>query len=384
MSQMIIGTRGRFGILKQAAFDTPQVLDANFHYFPFTSCDYGPVDATAALPLEAGGPALIRSMYKTGAIFAGGLNLVPRLDNRFGWLLEAAVGDASTFADMTIAQHIAGAGTNVGCYTHQFLFTSASLGTTWGDQFELPYLTTHRYLPSQTSGDDVGEISQDACVTSLVLDVGAAGIAGAQVGFLGRAKGTTLWDINPGWSLPSYDDTDAFITSSCSGSVQITVNGGVPGTLATLNATRATLNLTNMLLPPQRARVIGSPYQVDHPNLGRSATIQIPFLVADYDVYVQSFGGPANPVTDTGWSCVPLDGNVDISLQSADLIPGTATAAYYQLRFRTINNNCKWSFRPLTLVPGMPVVMALVGTIADDGTEVPFELYIQNDLASYT
>jgi len=377
-----MATAGRFGILKQTAFETIQSNDSNFHYFAFTACSYGPQQGDAALPLEAGStypfPA---GMYKTGLFFAGNVAMIPRLENRLGYLLEGVCGDVSTFSNVTVDQHIAAAGSNNGVYCHQFLGLLDATGT--GTNFTLPYFTTHRLLPNQTTASEVGEISQDMCISSLQLNVGAAGIVTANVGMVGRGADITLWDVNPGWTQPTLDDIDTFMVTSCTGFVKISVSGGTPATVTTQNVVGAQFTFVNQLLPPNQARIVGSPYHVDHPNLGRSLFIDIPTLVTDYDTYVQAFGGPANPVVDTAWSCTPLDGDIDIELQSPSLISGAATPAYHLLRFRTTQANAKFSVQPLVLTPGQPVVFAMRAMIARPSTGLSYEMYLQNGTASY-
>ena len=377
MAELQMGTAGRFGVLKQAAFNTRQTTDSSFHYYAFTECSYGPIEAVAELPLEAGSTnPLSGGMYKTGLTYAGNVRMIPRLDNRIAYLLEATVGDISTFADVTIAQHIATVGANAGVNTHQFLMQRDALGT--GTNWTLPYLTTHRLLPNKTAADEVGEISQDVCVTSLELRADAPGVLQATLGLVGRGADITLWDVNPGWTSPTLDDDDAFAVTACTGYAQISIENGIPGTLTTQDITGATLTFTNTLLPPDQARIVGSPYHVDHPCLARAVTLDIPMLVSDYDLYVQTFGGPANPVVDTGWSCVPVSGNIDVLWQSPEEISGAATTAYHQMRFRTTQHNVMFSARPLSLVPGRPVVLALRAQITRVTSGVPYEFFIQN------
>jgi hypothetical protein len=141
----------------------------------------------------------------------------------------------------------------------------------------------------------------------------------------------------------------------------------------------------NNLFPPARARIIGSPFHVDHPNLGRATILEIPQLVSDYDTYMQCLAGAANPVVDAGFSCVPLEGDIDIELQSPMLISGAATPAYYTLRFRTTQGNAKFTVAPVALVAGQPVVFNLRAELARVplGAGLPFEFYIQNEVVAY-
>jgi len=320
--------------------------------------------------------------YKTGVMFAGTVSMIPRLENRIAYLLEGAIGDISTVAtDETIDQHIAGAGSNAGVNVHQFLYYRDATGT--GTNWQLPYFTVHKFLPANTTAEEVGEISMDACFSMFQLNVGAGGIVTANVGLIGRGFSGTMWDLNPGWTAPTLDAIDTYMAASCTGFVKISISGGTPGTLTTQDVTGLRMTFINNLLPPNNARKIGSPYHIDHPNLSRGVIIEMPQLVSDYDTYMQIFGGAADPVADTGWSCSPLEANIDIELQSPEAISGAATTAYYTFRFRTTQNNVRLAADPVALVANQPVVLNLRSDIARVASGVPFEMYVQNDQVSY-
>lgn len=374
MAQIQFGTAGRFGLLKQSAFESINSDDTLFDYFPFLNCDYSPIEGRDVLPQEASSYALPRGEYKTGVLFGGGMDFIPRFDERIGWILEAAFGDCSSYADQTIAQVIADAGTTVNVNTHMFGFLS-------NDQFELPYLTTHRLLPHETAANQVGEISQDARVAQLRIDAPPAGIVSMRLDMLGRANPATVWDIDPGWLLPTFDDDEAFIPTACTGSVSLNVIGGAPAALTAQLAGATTFMLANNLLPPAQGRIIGSPHPMDFPNLSRTIVIQTTLFIEDYDLYMQSMSGAASPVVDAGWSCVPITGNVDIILSSQKLIG--ATSEYHMMRIRTVNDNISWAVRPLVLRPNQPVVMQAQGTLLNADVDQPIRCYIQNNFANY-
>lgn len=375
MSEIQIGTEGRFGILRQTGYDVPQTIDQNFHYYAFTGCDFGAIQMEGQLPQEAGGKSLPRGIFKSGVHAAGGVDLIPRMENRFGWLLEAACGDASSYTDQSIAQVIAGVGATPNVNTHLFGFHD-----TYGE-FYLPYLTTHRYLPHDQAADRVGEIFQDCRVAGMTLTVNAAAIATARMDMLGRCSSATVWDLAPGWQMPTYDTDDTFLVTACSGSVKLSITSGVPAALTSFDTLTATLVLVNNLLPPQQSRMVGSPHPKDYPVLGRSIGIQTVLYIDDYDVYMQTFGGAMNPVTDTGWSCDTLEGDVDVTLLSPALIG--ATSEYYTLRYLTDQGNVKWRARPIVLTPNQPVLLALTGIIANPASGRAFKIYLQNATASY-
>lgn len=370
------GTGGRIGILKQTAFNTINAsADASFYYIAFTQSDFAVVEQTAVLPMEAGNTkALPRGMYKAGVQAAGGVTFIPRLENRFGYWLEAVCGDASSYADQTIAQVIAAAGGEVGVNTHLFGFVD-------GDDFSLPYLTVHRYLPHSTAADQVGEIVQDVRVANWVLNIPAAAPVTNQFSMLGRANPATVWDINPGWAAPTLDDDDTFLVTSCAGSVQISISSGTPGTLTSFDAAGARLTWANNLLPPQQTRRVGSPHPKDFPVLSRAITLECTLFIEDYDLYMQTFSGPANPVIDSGWLCTPLAGDFDITLQSPELIG--ATTEYHQMRIRTTGANVRWAARPIPIIPNQVMMVQLTGTVVPAASVRDIWVWMQNNHANY-
>jgi hypothetical protein len=374
-NQIQQGTAGRLGILKQSAFNTIQATDSSFYYVAFTGCDFGPQEQSGALPQEAGNTkALTRGVFKAGVMAAGTVAFIPRLDNRFGYWLEAVCGDASSYADQTIAQVIAGSGSEAGVNTHLFGFVD-------GDDFDLPYLTVHRLLPHDTAASQVGEIMQDVRVAQWTLNVPAAAIVTNQMAMLGRCNTATVWDLNPGWSSPTLDDDDTFLVTACTGSVSFSVTGGTPAALTAFDVSGARITWSNNLLPPNQTRRVGSPHPKDFPCLSRSITIETTIFMEDYDLYVQTFGGPAAPVTDTGWLCTPLAGDFDITLQSPEVIG--ATTEYHQLRIRTLDGNVRWLCRPVVLAPNRVVMLQLQGTVIPGTTNRDIYVWMQNNHTNY-
>lgn len=375
--QIQSGTAGRFGILRQSAFNVPQGADSGFFYTAFTDCSFGPVEAQGSLPPEAGNTkALPRGVFKAGVHAEGGLDFIPRLDNRFGYWLDAVCGDASVNAATTIANDILGVvgGDDAQVNTHLFGFVD-------GNDFDLPYLTGHRWLPHDTAASSVGEIIQDIRVAQFVLNVPAAAPVTASMQMLGRCSGATIWDINPAWSQPTLDDDDTFMVTSCAGSVKLSVAGGSPATTTAFDVANVRLTWTNVLLPPGQTRRVGSPHPKDYPVLSRVIAVETVLYMEDYDMYIQTFGGAANPVVDTGWSCTPVAGDFDMTLLSPAVI-GTTTD-YHQLRILTQGGNMRWLARPIRIRPNQPVMLALTGTVIPASSAYrDIYVYMQNGQAA--
>lgn len=375
MAEIQQGTAGRFGLLKQSAFNTIQSSDGSFHYFPFISCGYGVQQGVGQLPTESGNSkALGGGTYKTGAWAAGNVDIIPRMDNRIYHLLEGVFGDASTYTDQTIAQVIADSGSEVGVNTHLFGFAD-------GSEFDIPWFTTHRLLPHSTASSQVGEITQDARIGNFMLTAGAGAYATSRLGLLGRVNNATVFDLNPGWAAPTLDDSDTYLLTTCAGSVKLSVTDGTPSTLTEFDVGNVMMGVTNNLTGPNDLRKIGSMHPISYTVLSRTIVFQTTFFISDYDFYVQVFCGGADPVIDAGVSCTPVAGDIDITLQSPAVIG--STSEYHEMRIRTTQANVQWTAAPLVLVPDQPVLIQATGTLkrVDAGRDI--ECYIQNGQASY-
>ena len=372
--EMQLWTQAELGFLKQNAFDVIQANDANFHYFAMTNCDFGPVQGAGALPPETGATAFTRGYFKTGVAAAGGMDIVPRLENRIGWLLEAACGDSSSYLAQTIDQVIAGAGATGGVNTHLF-------GLMDGNEFYIPYLTVHRRLPHDTAANRLGEIFQDCRIMGLRIDAVPAGVVRMRADMIGRAKASTTWDKAHTWGPRTYDADGTFMVTSCSGYVELNVTGGTPAAPTRFDVGATTVALVNNLLPPDQTRRIGSPHPKDFPNLSRALTLTTIIYIEDYDVYEQAFAGAMAPVVDGLWSCDALEGNFDIELASQEQIG--ATGEEYKMRILTLAGNVKWNVAPLRITPNQPVLLQLFGTVTNPSSGLPFYIYIQNGQLSY-
>jgi len=361
-------TAGYFGIAVQAAFETPITADGSFKYFPVTGGGYGPLDDVRNLPPETGASPFPRGAYKGGIVFGGNIGLIPRLEDNVGWLFKAVSGWASTVSDVTIAQHIAGAGSTPGVNTHIFSADASN-------PFSIPYLTTRRLLPHDVAANQVGEVSQDAVVTNVAFNIPASGVLTSQVGLIGRAgkdeaDATYAFDKDPGWATPTFDDEDTFVTVSCAGTIEI------EGT--EFDVGLATATIANSVLPPAQARKVGSPHPIDFPVLARGLMVRMTCFAADYDLYMDCFTG--QHAADADWSCTPYTGDIDISLESAAKITGEIP---YAMRLRTTQNNCSFVARPIDITPGRPVVFVVDALVQSVSSGLEYELMLQNAAASY-
>ena len=351
-----------------AGFENPETNDDNFYYYASTDLAFGPVKNQAALPPEIGGRALTSGMFASGSWGAGGISLIPRLSNRFGWLLLAAMGDVSTVSDTTIAQFLAGSGSTAGINTHVFRFYSS-------DQYFVPYLTVRRLLPNDTDATELGETLQDGRIATLTVTGAAAAPVTADVDLMARLYQSDYdFDFDPGWSA-SYDEFDDFGVANCTGHVKVEDTE--------YQATTASVTVTNTLLPPAQSLKIGSTDPIDFPVLGRAITVTCTFLIEDYSLYVSTFAGAANAGTDANEACTIYQADVDVEFTSQTYISGTEP---FRLRMisDTSEDNVAWQVRPIRVQPNRPVVLQITATVLSTESGDPFWLLLQNDKTNYS
>ncbi|HUW12882.1 MAG TPA: phage tail tube protein [Anaerolineae bacterium] len=352
-----------------AGFEVPNTTDGEFYYYVARDLAFGPVKNQAALPPEIGGRALPSGMFVSGIWGAGGISMIPRLDNRFGWLLLAAMGDVSTVSDTTIAHYLAGgSGADAGINTHIFKFFST-------DQFFTPYLTIRRLLPHPTDANSLGEILQDGRVAALTITGAAAAPITADLDVLARLyQDDYQFDFDPGWSA-SYDEFDHFPVANCTGHFKVEST--------TFQATAASVTVVNTLLPPAQSLQIGSVDPIDFPVLGRAVTVTATILIEDYALYVSTFSGATNDgATDANASCIIYKADVDVEFASQTYISGTEP---YRLRLisDTSENNVAWQARPIRVQPNRPIVLQVTATVLSTETGDPFTILLQNAHTNY-
>ena len=74
--------------LMSTGYDTP-LEPSDGYYFATTDIAVAPIKNMEALPPEIQARALPGGMFPTGAWMEGVASMIPRMDNRFGWLLLA-------------------------------------------------------------------------------------------------------------------------------------------------------------------------------------------------------------------------------------------------------------------------------------------------------
>jgi len=348
--------------------------NSEYSFYALSSCGLAPVKTHGTLPPEIGGRALTAGAYATGAWGAGPVSIIPRLDDRLGWLLLAAFGDVSTVANTKASQlnlfpggiH----GNDAGIYSHIFRYNIS-------DEYFVPWLSLRRTLPNTTAANIVGEQFQDGRLATFSLAATAGAPLMADMNFLARLNQSNYdFDYAPSWGTATYDDPDIFAVTSCDGSY-VKIAG------VAFDAVAVSVAAGNILLPPAQSLVIGSIDPKDFPNLGRAMSVTVTFLVDDWNFYVSVLKG-ASASGDANVACTVYSTDLDVMFASAEVITGTEP---YKLRIATNpdENNAAWTLEPVRIVPNRPIVCQATCTVlaADTATNYPFYVILQNATTSY-
>ncbi|MHC4542921.1 MAG: phage tail tube protein [Planctomycetota bacterium] len=351
----------------------------DFSFYPFTDLSLAPVKNVDVLPPEIGGKALPTGQFVTGIWGEGPVSLIPRLDNRLGWLLLASMGQVSTVPNQKAADLslIGGDGSSTsGVNTHIFSVVQ-------DNQFFIPWITARRKLPHVTAAEEVGEVFQDGRVAAMTLTAAAASPVTMDLNVMARVKQSNyVFNPNPATWTAVYDDFDNFAVTSCDGFVRIAD--------VDFDVTAVTVNLVNQLMPPAQTLTIGSVHPTDFPNLGRVMTVTVTYLVDNYDMYVSSLAGSTVDVSGSSGenvACTIYEAEFDVMLASQTAI-GAAGDATEPYRLRLISNqlddNVSWMVRPLRIQPNRPIVCQLTGTFLASPSGYPWYMFLQNSQANYS
>ena len=363
---------GASDYLKMADGYEQQVsVNANFSWYALTDVGMSPVKTQVPLPQEIGGRALTSGTYVTGTWAAGPITIIPRLDDRVGWLLLATMGEVSSVANTEIDNlEIFGGthGSDAGVHSHVFTFQT-------DDQHFIPWTTIRRRLPHSTAANRVGEEFQDCKVGAMTGTIATGTPFTMDLDMVGRLKQSDyIFDYNPSWGSQTYDDFDNFAVPSCAGHFKV---GGTE-----FNVTNMTFTVSNNVLPPAQSVVIGTTHPTDFPTLSRTVTVTATFLVDTWDLYVSTFAGSSVSATDSNVSCTIYNADLSVLVASQNFITG---AHRYALRVvsNQATDNAAWTVAPVRIIPDRPVVVTATCSVQSLSSGDPFYVIIQNAKADY-
>ncbi len=345
---------GRDGTFNAAALDWYKILAVE--------ANLGTIQEQQTHPLELGGRITPRGAYKLAVFGAGESTLIPRIENIFGWLLKATMGDASSVTGKN-ADGVTTAGVN----THIFRFDPT-------DQAYQPWIAVRRVVPGRTPAENFGETVFDCKVNSLRFTIPAKGKVACRLVMLGR---DVELDDAAAWVYDNaaFEDTDS---TPDAGRGQFLI-GGVEYPLI-----GAVIDIANGLSTPDQEAIIGDFRPDDYISLTRGSTVRIVYKYENSQLYRRLLTGSP---TGNVWSSLPFmqetDGSgyaFDARFQAPANIPTTSTP--YTLRVRA--NKIVWAVDgPIQLQAGGFVTQTFIGTVIDDDVNDYLQVTMENAATAY-
>lgn len=297
------------GILSWGGQSGKGTIASTFYQHRAADIDLSTTSDDRLGPPEVGGINTPTIPYRAGVLVSGGATINPRLEDTLGWLLHGALGAWTSTAD----ENVFGTADTGGVH-HVFTFAS--------DAGYVPYMSFRKYIPGETSTDDLGETFLDCKVVNMALALPNDGLINARVDVLGREPG---FDDDPTWTYGNtqLEDYQSIPIGS--------VTGGylkVPNFSATaLPITAANVTLTNAPLDIRQEKNYGSPYLDEVTVIGRSLTVDLIVKWKDPQLYLAILTGST---TGTEWTAAPWVEDFDVYSLSTNPISGLISP--YQLR----------------------------------------------------
>lgn len=311
----------------------------------------------------------IGKLVPTGAFvdFIGGvgsISLIPRLEGTFGFILKAALGDASSSAN-TLWNGTVQAGVNA----HVFTFDLSDHGN-------LPWFSARKYVPGNPG---LGITAYDARINTLMIRVPNMGLISAQMQFMARRvlvnDGTGFTYENTGYESPNSAPTSGALEGF------VLLDGDEYPFVG------ADITIVNVNTTPQEEVIIGSPYMHDITPKSRSVMVNLIYKWEENDLYNFLMNNAETYTGDTilPWTLEETLGVYPLEMFFASAQKIGATSVPYGLAFR--GQRAVFSKpRELATMPGQIVLMqiqALFINPSDDVNDHYVQLILQNDHAGY-
>jgi hypothetical protein len=326
--------------------------------------DLGTIQDQQIFPLEVGGIIVATGAYKQAHFFGGDIDMLPRLEGNFGYLLEALLGAVDTQADED-----ADGGSVTGLNSHFFTFAS--------DSFSIPWLSARSLRPGVEAADYIGETGFDCKVAMMRFTVPQMGKMQVRMGLVGR---DSYLDEAPSWTYTNADFEEA-------GSVPEAGRGSFSIAGTEFPAMGCVIDVVNNLTTPQQEMILGS-FNPDHfVPLTRGCTIRFTYKWSNPDFYQQILTGTASGET---WDSLPFmtESNGSLAFEAIFESPQEISDTppldrSYRILFRA--DRVTWSVDgPPTMQGGGIMTQNYTGTVlaADDDQEY-FIIVVENEQDSY-
>lgn len=331
----------------------------------------GGMQDQATLPLELGGIITPTGGYKSGAYFVQEVDIIPRLENTFGWLLLATLGNVSSITGQKFGA--SGWATNTGATGHLFTFKPT-------DSAYLPWLSARMKVPGATSDQIRGILGYDLKASGFRFNVPGAGLITGRFGVQGRVPmmpnntNTLAWQ----WEN-NFEGSD---TIAHAGKGNLTIGSSTP------KVTGLTVDFVNSLSSPQDEFIVGSFYPDDVVALTRAVRMRASMKWEDSTVWSLLMNGGA---TTEEWSSLPyfsetLGGTRGFYFEAQS--PSNIPSTNIPYAIRVMADNVMMSYDPNSLrlrAGGIIEYVVNIDVLQPDDPAQPYVMVaLDNAVTSYT
>lgn len=269
------------------------------------------------LPPEVSPDIFPKSAYKDSRYGAGQIDMFPRLQNQFGALLWALMGNVSSVTGKD-ADGVSVTGAN----THIFNFAA--------DRGSQPYMAWRRLIPSSTGNAQLTDTFFDAKIANARITIGAMGKIAVRATMVAR---DFVQAEDPVWTwFQDYEDPTATPESG---------NGFLKIMGTSYPITGAILEVDNGLTTPNQEMTVGGFTPDSFTALYRTATLRFVYKWSDAGLYETIRNGAPGAVTWTNlpklWTSVGATLAVEASFDTPLAIAGSSPSRNYELRIRGNN-----------------------------------------------
>jgi len=355
-----VAQAGIFGFGPSAGKGTA-VQTGKWYRHKATLVDLAILDDQRLGPPEVGGRPLPTLPYKGGVMVGGGATINPRLEASLGWLLAGALGQSDT------------SGSSGSIKVHSMRINQSLPGL-------VRWMGFRKYIPSDTSGSDIGELYKDCKITNLVLTLPNDGLVNARVDVVGREfllEPVPSWGNTSGsgggWD-PLYGEFEDYqsvpIGTDEGGYITVPDFGELP-------VVQCQVGIQNMPLDPRMEKVYGSPYLDDVTIVSRAVTIDLTVKWRDPTLYRRILTGSTS---GTVWSAKPFTQAISFRTKSPFAMPGEGSPYMLDIFVTEAMLALQGGIQ---LAGNNAVMMRFTGTALDvAGDYVLFQLY--NQFPGYT
>ena len=348
---------GIFGFGPQSAKDS---VATTFYRHKAMNIDLGWQDDSRLGPLEIGSGPFPTFPYKAGYVIGGGAELLPRLEDTFGWLMYALLGDVSSAQVNTDP-----------AYDHTFKPLSSDLAF-------VRWLTLRKYFPRKEAdaATDLGEEYLNCKPVGMTFSLEHDQPIRARLDFLGMS-GTLVDDISGWtWGNAAYESWYSVpVGCEIGGSISFT-GGGL--TAEELPIVRAQVSMQNVPLDLRQEKVYGSPYLEDVTIIERRLTFDVTVKWNNPQVYKAIL---TNDIAGTTWASSPLTGELEVIAVATKNIDDTLAAYPYSLTLNAPEIMWQLNGAPV-LAAGQAIMMRLTGTALETAADYT-TMAIRNGVAAY-